>query len=109
MHVLILGAAGMVGRKLIGRLARDGGLNGKAIERLTLADVIAPEKPAGVAGVVESVTVDLPAPGEADKIAACRRDVISRLAAGVSGEAEPYFDKGYRINLDGTRALIEAI
>jgi nucleoside-diphosphate-sugar epimerase len=109
MHVLILGAAGMVGRKLIGRLARDGGLNGKAIERLTLADVIAPEKPAGVAGVVDSVTMDLSAPGEADKIVASRPDVIFHLAAIVSGEAEADFDKGYRINLDGTRALIEAI
>src|ERR1051326_8401771 len=109
MHVLILGAAGMVGRKLIGRLARDGGLNGKAIERLTLADVIAPEKPAGVAGVVDSVTMDLSAPGEADKIVASRPDVIFHLAAIVSGEAEADFDKGYHINLDGTRALIEAI
>ena len=43
MHVLILGAAGMVGRKLIDRLVRDEGLNGKPIERLTLADVVAPE------------------------------------------------------------------
>src|ERR1051326_5856391 len=109
MHVLILGAAGMVGRKLIGRLARDGGLNGKAIERLTLADGIAPEKPAGVAGVGDSVTMDLSAPGEADKIVASRPDVIFHLVAIVSGEAEADFDKGYRINLDGTRALIEAI
>src|ERR1051326_6910167 len=109
MHVLILGAAGMVGRKLIGRLARDGGLNGKAIERLTLADVIAPEKPAGVAGVVDSVTMDLSAPGEADKIVASRPDVIFHLAAIVSGEAEADFDTADRINLDGTRALIEAI
>jgi nucleoside-diphosphate-sugar epimerase len=31
------------------------------------------------------------------------------LAAIVSGEAEADFDKGYRINLDGTRALFEAI
>ena len=27
----------------------------------------------------------------------------------VSGEAETDFDKGYRVNLDGTRALLEAI
>ena len=31
------------------------------------------------------------------------------LAAIVSGEAEADFDKGYRVNLDGTRALLEAI
>ena len=30
MHILITGAAGMIGRKLTERLARDGGLNGQA-------------------------------------------------------------------------------
>jgi nucleoside-diphosphate-sugar epimerase len=109
MHILILGAAGMVGRKLIDRLVRDGGLNGKAIERLTLADVMSPEKPAGFAGAVDAVTMDLSAPADADKIVSSRPDVIFHLAAIVSGEAEADFEKGYRINLDGTRALIEAI
>jgi D-erythronate 2-dehydrogenase len=109
MHILIFGAAGMVGRKLIGRLVHEGGLNGKPIERLTLADVVAPEKPAGVTGAVDTVTMDLSAPGDAGKIISSRPDVIFHLAAIVSGEAEADFDKGYRINLDGTRALIEAI
>jgi D-erythronate 2-dehydrogenase len=107
IHVLILGAAGMVGRKLIDRLVRDGGLAGKPIERLTLADVVAPAKPTG--GAVDTVTMDLSVPDEAKKIVASRPDVIFHLAAIVSGEAEADFDKGYRINLDGTRALIEAI
>ena len=35
--------------------------------------------------------------------------MIFHLAAIVSGEAEADFEKGYRINLDGTRALFEAI
>jgi nucleoside-diphosphate-sugar epimerase len=35
--------------------------------------------------------------------------VIFHLAAIVSGEAEADFEKGYRINLDGTRHLLEAI
>jgi nucleoside-diphosphate-sugar epimerase len=109
MHVLILGAAGMVGRKLIDRLMRDGGLNGKPIERLTLADVVSSEKPAGFAGAVDTVTMDLSDPGEAEKIISSRPDVIFHLAAIVSGEAEADFDKGYRINLDGTRNLLEAI
>src|SRR3984893_1497273 len=109
MQILILGAAGMAGRKLIDRLVRDGGLNGKAIERLTLADVMSPERPAGFAGAVDTMTMDLSAPGEADKIVSSRPDMIFHLAAIVSGEAESDFEKGYRINLDGTRALIEAI
>ena len=35
--------------------------------------------------------------------------MIVHLAAVVSGEAEADFAKGYRVNLDGTRALLEAI
>ncbi len=35
--------------------------------------------------------------------------VIFHLAGVVSGEAELDFEKGYRVNLDGTRALLEAI
>jgi nucleoside-diphosphate-sugar epimerase len=38
-----------------------------------------------------------------------RPQVIFHLAAIVSGEAEEDFDKGYRINFDGSRALFEAI
>ncbi len=64
MKVLIIGGAGMVGRKLAERLARDGKLGA---------------------------------------------DVVFHLAAIVSGEAEMDFDKGYRINLDGTRHLFDAI
>ena len=53
MHVLILGAAGMIGRKLTARLVADGHVGGRAIERLTLADVVAPQPPAGAAGQIE--------------------------------------------------------
>ena len=46
MHILVLGAAGMVGRKLTAALVKSGQLRGQAISRLTLADVIAADKPA---------------------------------------------------------------
>ncbi|MEL6374063.1 MAG: D-erythronate dehydrogenase, partial [Pseudomonadota bacterium] len=52
---------------------------------------------------------DLPAAGEAARLIASRPDVIFHLAAVVSGEAEQDFDKGYAINMDGTRNLLEAI
>ncbi len=109
MHVLITGAAGMIGRKLAARLNKDGGLNGAPIDRLTLIDVAAPEPPAGFAGVADAAVSDLSAPGTAVKAVNGRPDVIFHLAGVVSGEAETDFDKGYRVNLDGTRALIEAI
>jgi nucleoside-diphosphate-sugar epimerase len=109
MHILITGAAGMIGRKLTERLVRDGALRGKKIDRLTLTDIVAPQKPAGFAGAVTASADDLPAPGVAEKLVAGRPDVIFHLAGVVSGEAELDFDKGYRVNLDGTRLLLEAI
>ncbi len=110
MHVLIIGAAGMVGRKLTAKLASDPALLGdQGFDRLTLVDVVAPAKPDGFGGIVETVTADLSAPGEAGQLVAGRPDLIFHLAAIVSGEAEADFEKGYRINLDGTRQLFEAI
>jgi nucleoside-diphosphate-sugar epimerase len=109
MHVLITGAAGMIGRKLTERLVRDGSLNGAAVDRLTLNDVVAPEAPKDFAGKVDAATADLAAPGAAVKAISEQPDVIFHLAGVVSGEAETDFDKGYRVNLDGTRALMEAV
>ncbi|HMH54308.1 MAG TPA: D-erythronate dehydrogenase [Candidatus Acidoferrum sp.] len=109
MHVLITGAAGMIGRKLTARLVKDGALHGRTIDALTLIDVIPPEKPAGFIGRLDLAATDLSAPGVAEAVVAGRPGVIFHLAAIVSGEAETDFDKGYRINLDGTRALLEAI
>lgn len=109
MHILITGAAGMIGRKLSARLVKDGQLNGKKIDRLTLIDVVAPENPAGFAGTAELTASDLSSPGAAAKAIAGKPDVIFHLAGVVSGEAETDFDKGYRVNLDGTRVLLEEI
>ena len=109
MHVLITGAAGMIGRKLTERLVRDGTLNGQPIERLLLTDVVAPEQPPGVFCQVDVAVCDLAAAGAAARLIAGMPDVVFHLAGVVSAEAELDFDKGYRVNLDGTRALLEAI
>ncbi len=109
MHILITGAAGMIGRKLTERLAKDGGLHGKAIDKLTLTDVVAPQKPAGFSGKVDARTDDLPAPGIAAQLLAARPDVIFHLAGVVSGEAELDFEKGYRVNLESMQHLLETI
>ena len=109
MHILITGAAGMIGRKLTERLVVDRALDGKPIDKLTLVDIIAPARPAGFSDHVKTRALDLAEPGVADKAIAERPEVIFHLAGVVSGEAELDFDKGYRVNLDGTRALFEAI
>ena len=58
MKILIIGGAGMIGRKLAERLARDGELGGKAISRLVLHDVVAGAAPAGARMPVEVLTGD---------------------------------------------------
>lgn len=108
MHILVLGAAGMVGRKLVERLVRDGRLGEAAITRMTLQDIVAPAKP-DTSLKVETIAGDFAVAGFAEKLVADRPDVIFHLAAIVSGEAELDFDKGYRINLDGTRMLFDAV
>ncbi|MGH6761065.1 MAG: D-erythronate dehydrogenase [Phyllobacterium sp.] len=109
MHVLIIGAAGMVGRKLLERIAKDKGALRGELDRLTLVDVVEPSAPSALADISTTLSVDLAEPGVAEKLIAGRPDLIFHLAAIVSGEAEADFDKGYRVNLDSTRALFEAI
>jgi nucleoside-diphosphate-sugar epimerase len=93
--VLVIGAAGMIGRKLVKALAKE------EAGELILHDVVP------FAGA--SAVSDLSAPGEAEKLLASRPQLIFHLAAVVSGEAEADFDKGYRVNLEGTHRLFEAI
>src|ERR671938_594173 len=89
----------MLGRKLAARLTDA--------DELVLHDIVQSTAPARVKA--RSVASDLSAPGEAEKLIAARPALIFHLAAIVSGEAEADFDKGYRVNLDGTRRLFEAI
>ena len=109
MHVLIIGAAGMIGRKLTAAIASSGKLGARSLSKLTLTDAIEPEIPSGFTGEVTNLALDISDPATAAQLVAGRPDVIVHLAAIVSGEAEQDFDKGYRINLDGTRYLFDAI
>lgn len=111
MHILVIGAGGMVGRKLTQRFALDGMLGGVDITKLSLIDIAEPDAPTGFSESVEIErrAIDLSAAGAGAAAIAGRPDVIFHLAAIVSGEAEADFEKGDRINLDGTRNLFEAI
>jgi len=109
MHILVIGAAGMIGRKLVARLLREKALGGQAIAKLTLQDVVTPPDLREKSLEITTRTGDLSVPGEAAALVADNPDVIFHLAAIVSGEAELDFEKGYRINLDGTQLLFDAI
>ena len=98
----------MIGRKFVERLALQGELNGRRIDSAVLQDVVQ-GAPATTPFSAKVVTSDLSEPGVAETLVAERPDLVFHLAAIVSGEAEADFEKGYRINLDGTRLLFEAV
>ena len=98
----------MIGRKLMQRLAADGALGGAGITAARSVDIVAPA-PLKAPFPVVSEAYDIAAPYVAPKLIADRPDLIFLLASIVSGEAEADFEKGYSVNLDGTRLIFEAI
>ncbi len=109
MKILVTGAAGMLGRKVIEKLAQDGVLNSSKIAHLDRLDVVLAAPPPQGAFPIATYAADLSQTAEVAKLVAQRPDVIFHLAAVVSGEAEANFEKGYAVNFDGTRSLLEAI
>ncbi len=111
MHVVITGGAGFIGKKLAGALLARGALETasgrQAIDKLTLFDMTRAEglpDDARVASIAGDIT-DLAAVHQAirDNV-----DGVFHLAAIVSANAEEDFDLGIRVNLEGTRNVLEA-
>ena len=111
MHVVITGGAGFIGKKLASALLARGALETasgrQTIERITLFDVAEaeglPDDPR-LTSIAGNIT-DL-----AEVHRAIRDDVggVFHLAAIVSANAEEDFDLGVRVNLEGTRNVLEA-
>ena len=64
MKVLIIGAAGMIGRKFVERVVRQGELGRRRLDKLTLTDVVVPTAP-GIDAKVEARADDIASPGAA--------------------------------------------
>ena len=106
-RVIVTGGAGFIGTLLARRLLAGPVTIGDArpapVDELVLVDLAAP--PPDVAGDprVRAVTGDLAEAVDELKDA----DAIFHLAGVVSGAAEADFDLGMRVNVDGTRAVLE--
>ena len=109
MHILITGAAGMVGRKFTEHLLKNPRIRERDVTKLTLHDVVAPDAQPTDAISILPVAGDISDRTVIDRLVSEKPDIIIHLAAIVSGEAEADFDKGYAVNFDGTRQLFEAI
>lgn len=99
----------MIGRKLAERLVKEGRLIGRPITALDLSDVVPAPAPPAPDIKVRARVGDLSMPGGAEALIDKRPEVVFHLAGIVSGESESNFELGYRVNLDGTRALFDAI
>jgi D-erythronate 2-dehydrogenase len=110
MHALITGGSGFIGRKLATALLRAGTtVDGvpRPIERLTVFDSV-PAEGLPPDPRVDPVAGDITDRGAVER-AVAGADLVWHLAAVVSAAAEADFDLGYRVNVDGTRRLLEAL
>ena len=107
MRVLIMGAAGMVGQKLLSRLENaDTGL--EKISKIYLHDMV-PANTAFWSGESEVLVGNIAEAAEMQKLADLKPDLIFHLASIVSGEAELEFVKGWQVNMAGSWAFLEAL
>ena len=112
MNILVTGAAGFLGRRLIEALLLRGSLTDHAglkqpITRITAFDMVALE------GIDDSrvkvVCGDIADRDVLDSLIDASTDSIFHLAAVVSSQAEGDFELGMRINFTATQNLLERI
>ena len=113
MRVVITGGAGFIGRRLAERLLARGTLAGAdgrpaEIDELVLFDVAPPLPALKPDQRLKIVTGDIADAAAIRRLIDQRTASVFHFAAVVSGQAEADTDIGYRVNLDGTRAVLEA-
>jgi D-erythronate 2-dehydrogenase len=107
MRIVITGGCGFLGRRLAIRLLEQGCALG-AIDELVLFDNAAAALPLPDDRRLAVVTGDIADRAAVARLIAPGTDAIYHLAAVVSAEAETDTDLGYRVNIDGTRAVLDA-
>jgi D-erythronate 2-dehydrogenase len=109
MKIVITGGSGFIGMKLAKRLLERGRLAGpdgqeRAIDEILLFDLAAPS---AIDPRIRVATGDIADNATLRKVIDRHTTSVFHLAAVVSGQAEADTDVGMRVNLDGTRLLLD--
>ena len=112
MKIIITGGGGFLGQRVARELLERGQVNDadgrpQPIRELVLVDIAQPPKGLSDAKVRYAIG-DAADPKFITEIFGDEAEGIFHLAAVVSGAAEADFDLGMRVNLEGTRGLLEA-
>jgi D-erythronate 2-dehydrogenase len=107
MRIVITGGCGFLGRRVAIRLLERGSALGP-VDELVLFDNAAPALPLPEDRRLKLVTGDIADRDTVRGLIASGTDAVFHLAAIVSGQAEADTDLGYKVNLDGTRAVLDA-
>jgi nucleoside-diphosphate-sugar epimerase len=107
MRLVITGGGGFLGRRLASLLLERGSGLG-SIDQLVLFDSMPPVLPLPEDRRLTLVTGDIADRETVRRLLLPGAVAVFHLAAVVSGEAEADTDLGYRVNLDGTRTLLDA-
>ncbi len=103
MRIVITGGCGFLGRRVALKLLERGGL-----DKLVLFDNAHPALPLPEDKRLTLVTGDIAEFTAVSRVISPGTHSVFHLAAVVSGQAEADADLGYRVNLDGTRAVLDA-
>jgi D-erythronate 2-dehydrogenase len=112
MHVVILGGAGFLGKKLASALLARGSLRDshgdqESISKLTLFDKVTPSLLLPEDSRLETITGEITNTADIQPLLNKKPDIIFHLAAVVSGEAEENFELGMQVNLRATQNILE--
>ena len=103
MRVVITGGCGFLGQRVALQLLARGD-----VDELVLFDNAPPALPLPEDKRLSIVTGDIADREAVRRVISAGTDSVFHLAAVVSGQAEADTDLGYRVNLDGTRAVLDA-